>query len=183
MSHYSGEVAALLELDGAGNRLIPLISGQCSNAGARKRLRGADARALFPDARAPQAALAGLWLYFSCFDESHQIAQDLHSAEGAYWHGILHRQEPDNWNAKYWFRQVGRHPVHPQVLDAASGIVAAHGNRFVLPAEWDAAWFADLCDAAASDERHPHRAEALEIQRAEWQLLFSWCALPERSGR
>src|SRR5687767_13390080 len=55
-----------------------------------------------------QACFAGLWLYFDFLDESHAISQDLDTAEGSYWHGILHRREPDYPNAKYWFRRVGR---------------------------------------------------------------------------
>ena len=57
----------------------------------------------FPRARVPEAALSGLYLYFSCWDEAHVIAQDLSSAEGSFWHGIVHRQEPDAENASYWF--------------------------------------------------------------------------------
>lgn len=178
LSLYSNGVREILELDGGGNRLIPLISGQCSSAETKKRLQKANADILFPGARSGKAALAGLWLYFSCFEESHCISQELHSREGSYWHGILHRQEPDNWNAKYWFRQVGTHPIFPQLREAAAEIAAAHGNKLSIPARWDAAWFADLCDAAAADLGHPHRETALEIQRAEWQLLFAWCALP-----
>lgn len=178
LSLYSSEVQEILELDGGGRRLIPLISGQCCNAEAKRRLQMANADDLFPGARASGAALAGLWLYFSCFEESHHISQDLHSAEGSYWHGILHRQEPDNWNAKYWFRRVGQHPIYPQLRQDASAIAASDGSKLSIPARWDAAWFADLCDAAAADQGHPHRQTAVAIQRAEWQLLFAWCALP-----
>jgi len=48
---------------------------------------------------------------FSCFDESHEIVQNVHSHEGSFWHAILHRQEPDSGNAAYWFRRVGAHKI------------------------------------------------------------------------
>ncbi len=56
-------------------------------------------------------ANAGLWLLAGNLDESHQISQSIESPEGSFWHGIMHRREGDFWNAKYWFRRVGRHPV------------------------------------------------------------------------
>ncbi len=50
---------------------------------------------------------AGLFLYFSALDESHTISQGVATASGSYWHGIMHRQEPDWSNAKYWFVAQG----------------------------------------------------------------------------
>src|SRR5262252_7547037 len=106
---YGEEVAAILALDGSDKRLMPLAEGRCSSDRARELLRGADAGRLFPESRSPQAAIAGLYLYFSCWDEAHQVAQDISSAEGSYWHAIVHRQEPDEGNSGYWFRRVGHH--------------------------------------------------------------------------
>src|SRR5437870_5363954 len=63
------------------------------------------------DANLIAACRAGLYLAFNFLDESHAISQDVHTAEGSYWHAILHRREPDPSNAAYWFRRVGDHPV------------------------------------------------------------------------
>ena len=84
---YGPEVAKLLALDGDGQRLLPLV---CN--GSASRLRGLIRADLFQKARHPRGAHAGLWLYLSCVDASHEIAQADKSVEGSYWHAILHRQ-------------------------------------------------------------------------------------------
>jgi len=52
-----------------------------------------------------------LW-YFAKKDwnRAHQIAQDIHSREGSLLHAFLHRDEGDQWNADYWYRQAGQDP-------------------------------------------------------------------------
>ncbi len=51
--------------------------------------------------------MAGLLLLFGCWEQAHQVSQEDDSKEGSYWHGIVHRLEPDNSNAAYWFNRVG----------------------------------------------------------------------------
>ena len=79
----------------AGERLMPLAHGTCSSKEAYKLLQASSPRELFSGSRAPEAAMAGLWLYFSCLDEAHTLAQAVETADGSFWHGIMHRQEPD----------------------------------------------------------------------------------------
>src|SRR6185295_10328040 len=38
---------------------------------------------------------AGLLLRYDFLDESHHISQELETPGGSYWHGIMHRREPD----------------------------------------------------------------------------------------
>jgi hypothetical protein len=161
---YGPDVHAILALDGSGDRLMPLTRSACSSSRALIALKTTNAGALFPDSRAPEAALAGLYLYFSCWDEAHEIAQNVASAEGSYWHAIVHRQEPDDGNSAYWFRQVGQHPIFLD-LAAAAGV-----------ARWDPIGFIELCGKARSEPGSDLERQTLELQRAEWQLLFDFCA-------
>lgn len=156
---------------------MPLVSvGSCS-ASAHTRLNGLAAADLFPHSYAPEAALAGLWLYFSCFDEAHGIAQDIGSAEGSFWHAILHRQEPDSGNAAYWFRRVGNHSIFPQLCAAADSILSVHQDaEFRTGGKWDPFSFVMFCERARQQPGSASEQAALEIQRAEWQLLFDYCA-------
>ena len=96
--------------------------------------------------------LAGLWLYVDDLDRSHTISQDIHTPTGSYWHAIMHRREGDFWNAKYWFRKVGNHPV--------IGLVGYDPSEFV-----------DACER----DRGENSPELLELQRREWKALFEWC--------
>lgn len=170
-------MARILALDQDGERLIPLVSGVCSSQEARSRLKKQTAMDLFADARAPQAALGGLWLYFSCFDECHEIVQNVHSREGSFWHAILHREEPDSGNAGYWFHQTGTHPVFPDLLTAAQEVAARYPSAGFRPGDrWDPLSFVAFCEQAHQYPGSPSESAALEIQRAEWQLLFDYCA-------
>ena len=167
---YGDEVAAILALDGNGERLMPLASGRCSSDRALELLKQTSASRLFALSRAPEAALAGLYMYFSCLDEAHTLAQDISAAEGSFWHGIMHRQEPDAGNAGYWFRRVGAHPIFPALRDRAAASGVDFGPR------WDPLAFIDLCERARAAPGSEEERRALEVQRAEWQLLFDYCA-------
>lgn len=160
------DVVALLALEGAGGRAMPLVCAGPANTEAVRRLRLASAGEWFPGARSPEGAMAGLWLYFSCFAESHAVAQDLRTAEGSYWHGILHRQEPDDGNAAYWMERAGTHPVHEKLRAAAAKMGVA----------WTPRSFIDYCARARREPGSDRERIALELQTMEWQLLFSWCA-------
>lgn len=171
---YGETVAALLDLDGGGNRLMPLAGGSCSSQEARRKLQKWKAGEVFAGARAPEAALAGLYLYFSCWEEAHRVAQDIPGAEGSYWHAIVHRQEPDAGNSGYWFRQVGRHPIFPALRAAAAEIGVELGPQS------DPITFIDFCEKARKQAGSEMERQALEVQRAEWQLLFDYCASTPR---
>lgn len=117
------------------------------------------------------ACLAGLWLYHDFLDESHRISQDIDSMEGSYWHGIMHRREPDYPNSAYWFRKVGRHPIFED-LAAAARTLAVEGVS--MPSPWDPFWFIDYCQSCVQENKGDE-SFARRVQQREWELLFAWC--------
>jgi hypothetical protein len=169
-SSYGPVVEEILALDGRGERLMPLAGGTCSSAAAYQRLQAAGPRDLFPQSRAPEAAMAGLYLYFSCLDEAHTLAQAVDTPDGGFWHGIMHRQEPDAGNAGYWFRRVGRHAIFPELRDAAQALGYAAG------ASWDPFAFIAACEEARRGAGSELELLMRRVQLAEWQLLFQHCA-------
>ena len=163
-------------------RLPPLGPGRPDEA-VRPRLEAlardeafAPHRVADPDMAA--ACRAGLWLRFNSLDESHQVSQGLDTAEGSYWHALMHRREGDFDNAKYWFRRVGRHPVFGPLGPEAAALVAAAGGPAPAPlttqVPWDPFAFVDLC-AACVRGRSAEEALCQQVQRREWELLFDYC--------
>jgi hypothetical protein len=131
------------------------------------------------DHDAARCCIAALWLLHDFLDESHAISQEVHTAEGSYWHGIMHRREPDYGNAKYWFRRVPQHTIFEPLAAAARKLVSKtqldEPAQFLAAQEsWDAFRFVDLCEAIA---RGRSRCEELarQIARREWELLFDHC--------
>jgi hypothetical protein len=77
---------------------------------------------------APPAGLSpllrALWLdRKGDFDGAHAIAQDVETADGARVHAYLHREEGDESNARYWYRQAG--------APAASGSLGSEWEALV----------------------------------------------------
>jgi hypothetical protein len=171
---YGPEVARVLALDSNGSRLIPLTAQVCSCEPARQHLKSS--HHLFSKAADPTAAMAGLWLYFSCFEEAHDLVSASTTPECELWHAILHRQEPDSGNAAYWFRKVGTHPVYSKISHAATNILDRNPEAEFRLGKWDPFAFIAFCERARQQPGTVQERAALEIQRAEWQILFDYCA-------
>ena len=166
---YGPALAALV-----GDRPMPLGPGRLDST-AQAALQHLDLNQLFAgqtirDSSMARCCLSGLWLRHNGLDESHTISQDIPSAEGSYWHGIMHRREPDYGNAKYWFRNVGPHAVFPALCAEASEL--APEAPAVTGGQWDPFAFVDMCESAA---RSANEDLCRQIQDCEWRLLFEHC--------
>lgn len=123
--------------------------------------------------------IAGVWLLHDYLDESHTISQSIDTASGSFWHAIMHRREGDFSNAKYWFRNVGQHPTFAALSERAAELAAKRNEeslvRNVLAGrDWDPFAFVDLCQSVARAQTAA-RELCLDMQQAEWELLFDFC--------
>lgn len=171
-SHFSEPVRVILA--SLHRRPFPLVRTSPDES-ARKALVGKRAVDLFPSSRHPHEALSGLFLRLNDWEKSHQLSQELETVEGSYWHGIAHRLEPDYGNAGYWFRRVGQHPIFPQLLAAATDVLAAQRTSWRLGEKWDSFLFNQWCEEVAESSDKAKLAAAIAIQQAEWEMLFEWC--------
>jgi hypothetical protein len=162
---------------------MPLTAQPCTCEPALRKLKTAGANSLFATAQDPNAAMAGLWLYFSCFEEAHDLVSHSTTPECELWHAILHRQEPDAGNAAYWFRKVGTHPVFSKISQAAVRILDRHPDAEFRSGKWDPFAFVAFCERARQQPGTVQERAAVEIQLAEWQILFDYCARNSQRGR
>ena len=126
---------------------------------------------------------SALFLYFSAIAESHVISQSISSPTGSLLHGIMHRQEPDFLNSKYWFRRAGRHELFPALRDttleklrlAGSTPAEQLASEVESRTEWDPLWFIDKCELVNRDITSGSKQLLMELQRIEWQIVFEYC--------
>jgi hypothetical protein len=82
-----------------------------------------------PPASLSEGAQALWHLKKGNWDESHNIAQDLHTPMGSWIHGLLHVIEGDQGNANYWFAKAGKPSCRLADADALWAQIAAVVSR------------------------------------------------------
>jgi hypothetical protein len=176
---YGPVLGAFVDVD----RRRPLGAG-APNVQLREQLAGVTIASAFDNARLAdsnmaRAVLAGLWLVHDCLHESHEVSQAIDSPAGSFWHAIMHRREGDFSNAKYWLRRVGRHEVLTSLGERAADIVRRRGEGAwtgrLLAGGFDPLAFVDLVEQVERGLRDDARELCLDIQQAEWELLFDSC--------
>ena len=187
-SNYPSPIQQVLAASDGGERLMPLAPRGPLGGGALDQLAATDATQLVsPQSLASsefgKCVRSALFLYLSALDDSHKISQDIPSTTGSFLHGIMHRQEPDYSNSKYWFRRVGDHELFPQLRESALELLGQRhddsGERLRDDVEgrpsWDPFWFVDQCESASRGGNAGLSTILQLIQLLEWQLLFDYC--------
>lgn len=186
---YTPAIAEAIEKLEAGNPLPPLVPQNAWSRELTEALESASLDALFEGASLKnstfgEAIKSGLLLWNDALDESHTISQGLMNQTGSYWHGIMHRREPDYSNSKYWFGRVGTHPIFPALRERAleilketanpSDALAAVGQTLAAQAHWDAYQLIDWCAASENDPDSDVTRFLQQVQVEEIKLLLAY---------
>ena len=188
---YTPAIAETIEKLETGNPLPTLVPQAAWSTELTNALESASLDKLFhgesvKNTTFGEAIKSGLLLWNDALDESHDISQGLENQTGSYWHGIMHRREPDYSNAKYWFGRVGTHPIFPALRERALAILKETSNPSdalaniaqTIGAEehWDAYQFIDWCQAAedGSDADVTHFLQQVQAEEIKLLLAYSY---------
>ena len=137
------------------------------------------------DSSLANAVKSALLLWNDALDDSHDISQGVSSKTGSYWHGIMHRREPDYSNSKYWFARVGNHPIFPMLRKRVLNIFSAEPRqsaqlgRYAEAIEqndnWYAPQFIDWCQDAAghADDEVVEFLQTVQVEEIKLLLDYS----------
>ena len=190
-SKYSSTIASIVQKLDTRDPLPPLAPSEEWDSQLTNRISDLSLETLFDgesieDSTMGDAVQSGLLLWNDALDASHTISQNIESRTGSYWHGIMHRREPDYSNAKYWFRRVGVHSIFPALRERAltllqsgsteSDSLADYAESIEGAEEWDAFRFVDWCEAADRDSSTPETVKTFlqAVQVEEIKLLLHY---------
>ena len=185
---YAPAIAEVIEKLETGNPLPTLVPQEAWSSELTDALESASLDELFQgeslkNTTFGDAIKSGLLLWNDALDESHNISQGLENQTGSYWHGIMHRREPDYSNSKYWFGRVGTHPIFTQLRERAIEILKetpnpsdalGHIAQAIEASEnWDAHQFIDWCQATENGTDDVTRF-LQQVQAEEIKLLLAY---------
>lgn len=186
---YTSAIAEVIGKLEAGNPLPTLVPQKAWSSELTNTLEAASLDELFDGASLKNTTFAeaiksGLLLWNDALDESHTISQGLADQTGSYWHGIMHRREPDYPNSKYWFGRVGTHPIFPALRERAlelfnetanpSDTLTEIGKAITAQENWDSYQFVDWCQAAEGDSDSDVTGFLQQVQAEEIKLLLAY---------
>ncbi|HCK10271.1 MAG TPA: hypothetical protein DHW45_10385 [Candidatus Latescibacteria bacterium] len=184
-----------VEIDPSANLQRALFPSGTRASFLKQHLDRVELASLVPtDSEERVILLAGLHLFNDDLETSHEICQGFgrENVPANYWHGLLHRREPDFQNSKGWFGRAERWEGLLQIRDSVQDVLQrvllmpeyghARDKAFELKRHidaggiWDPVYFVDMCESyQASEEKE--EAEALllrEIQEAEMVAALDW---------
>ena len=186
---YTSTIADIIERLEAGNPLPPLVPENAWSNQLTDTLTGLSLEDFFQgkslkDDTFGGAVKSGLLLWNDALDESHDVSQGLSNNTGSYWHGIMHRREPDYSNAKYWFGRVGTPPIYPDLRERALELfkeIQNPSNTLTQIAQtvedndhWDAYQFIDWCQSVEDTQKHDVTHFLQQVQVEEIKLLLAY---------
>ena len=186
---YTPAITEIIEKLEAGNPLPTLVPQEAWNPELTEALQSSSLDDLFQGKSVKntpfgEAIKSGLLLWNDALDESHTISQELQNQTGSYWHGIMHRREPDYSNSKYWFGRVGTHPIFPALRERAlvvlketpnpSDALAHIAETIEAEEKWDAYQFIDWCQAAENGSDADVTRFLQQVQAEEIKLLLAY---------
>src|SRR5207247_3524917 len=122
---------------------------------------------------------AGAFWLHGFLDEAHELAQKDRTAEGSYWHALMHRSEGDFSNSMYWYQKVGNHTIFPALraevekMDAIGSSFEKARRTLLLESQWNPAPFVNLCQQAYQGSFG--ESELLQrVAAAEYNLLMGY---------
>lgn len=123
---------------------------------------------------------AATLLYHDHHDDAHDLVQDLACQEGVLIHAILHRREPDYWNAKYWFRRISDHPIYRCLTNRLQALPASAAAQTWLPKlsladTFDPIAMVDACEEVSGQGENARDTIFLrEVQQLEFECLVEF---------
>ena len=183
-AEYSPVITDIIQKLETRQPLPPLAPEKEWDGAIAKQIQSASLDELFEgqtvkDTEFGNAVKSGLLLWNDALDASHTISQQLNSKTGSYWHGIMHRREPDYSNSKYWFGRVGNHPVFPALRKRALDILADskladYPEAIQERDTWNAYQFVDWCQAESENGREQAIGFLQKVQVEEIKLLLDY---------